>query len=197
MKLLDPGTVLFAATFFQSALANENMVLKRSRDTLSEWTGILDNSLEQRRLIGQCSFQETKSKYTVGGRQLKASNTHICNTVPNCKFPAAVNVTEGRSIIPSLERDFFPVIERGVGHAFAESKTYEFKTNFTQGRGTTGYMSFIPTLNCWKGVFYGCFESSDRDVFLLDTEKEYTVCTPALLSGGEIDGTLSFVYVQS
>ena len=143
-----------------------------------------------------CVFHPTSDKVTQGGQQVKASDTQTCNTQGGCSQAASVAVTEGQSISPSLSANLFSVISAAVGYTFMESKTYTVTTTYSQKQGTSGYMSYIPTLNCWDGTFSGCYNNAGDSVVLIPDDMSFHACTPATRSDGQLDGTFSFVYVN-
>jgi hypothetical protein len=145
---------------------------------------------------GDCVFHPAGGKVTEGYKQYKASDTNTCNTSGGCSETASVAVTEGYSTSPTLTGNFYGVISAAVGYTFTKSMTYTATNTFTQGQGTTGYMSYIPTYNCWHGTFENCAQTVNGNVQKLDPSQTYYACTPALRSNGEGDGTFSFVYVQ-
>lgn len=59
---------------------------------------------------------------------------------------------------------------------------------------TPRYVSFIPTNNCWDGTFSSCYDSDGNNIHKINPDQSFHACTPALLPGGQLDGTYSFVY---
>ena len=143
-----------------------------------------------------CTFHPTSGRITEGGRQVRASSTQTCNT-PVCSIPASLNVTAGRSVEPAIAANLFSSISTATGYAFTEATTYNVSTTYYQQGGTTGYISFIPTYNCWHGTFSDCFNHHGDDVYRIDPKMSFHACTPSLRSGGFLDGTFSFVYEQT
>lgn len=142
-----------------------------------------------------CKFIPTSDRITEGGRQVKATQTQICNSPGGCSQTITVTVTEGQSINPMLTGNFFMIISAAVGYTFTESKSFAVGTTYTQEQGTTGYLSFIPTLNCWDGKLERCAQKVGDDISQIDPNQIFHACTPALLPNGELDGTFSFVFV--
>lgn len=160
-------------------------------ETEPERPQTLSRSLHQKR---DCTFRPTSDRVTEGGRQVKASDTQICNSPNGCSLMISVAVTEGYSINPTLTANLFSTISAAVGYTFTESKTSTVATTYTQTAGTNGYVSYIPTMNCWDGTFSGCVDRNGDDIVAIDPSTVFHACTPALRSDGSIDGTFSFVF---
>nr|POF07233.1 hypothetical protein CFP56_78449 [Quercus suber] len=113
-----------------------------------------------------------------------------------CSLTASATITEGQTINPMLGATVFQVVSAGVGYSFTESMSYGVSTKYMQVQGTTGYMSYIPTLNCWDGKFSDCVARKGNDLSKIDPSQVYHACTPALRVDGRAEGTFSFVYTN-
>lgn len=164
---------------------------------------IVESEIEERDIERRsCSFHKTSDRTSDGGRQVRASPTQVCNASGGCSIAASATVTEGRSVSAgfSLSDSTWKTIGATVGYTFMESESFTSTTTYTQESGTTGYVTYIPTLYCWEGTFHGCQAHNGDHVFKIDSGTVYTVCNPATRSSGsglQLDGTFSFVYVQS
>lgn len=163
------------------------------REEISKPVEVTSPKLD-RRADGDCIFHPTSDLVTEGGQQVKASDTNVCNTQGGCAIAASVAITTGETISPMLTGTFFGAIAAAVGYSFTTSTTYMVTNTYTQTQGTTGYLSYIPTNNCWDGTFENCYAMDGDNIFKIDEGMTYHACTPALRSGGQLDGTFSFVY---
>lgn len=166
MKVPSTGAFIFAAALVCLAWADEHSSRK-------------------------CVFTPTSDKFTKGGRQEKVSSTVVCNTESACFPGGPLKILIGQTIDPALNTDLFDVISAGVGESFKKSDTYSHESMYLQQVGTTGYLTFIPTQNCWNGTISGCDDGGGK----IDEDQVFTACTPNVLSEGGLDGSYVFVYV--
>lgn len=171
---------------------------KRSDHTYTKREPVEEPKVHRR----DCTFNPTTDRTSVGGRQVRASGTQVCNTQGGCALTTVATVTEGRSLSAtfSLTQGTWNAVGSSLGYTFSESKSYSVSTDYTQSQGTTGYLSYTPTLYCWSGTFSDCYATTGAGAFRIDSNQVFDdVCTPAMRAseaGDMIDGTFSFVYVN-
>lgn len=186
------------------------MVWKRSdyaytkREEISQKESVVKrNVVEEPKTVRRdgCTFTPQSDKVTVAGPQTQVSSTQVCNTAGGCSISVATTLTEGRTITPTINirENVWGAISASVSESFMTSESYAVTTLYDQKEGTTGYVSFIPTMDCYKGTFSDCYAKNGDDIFLIDSSTVYDACRPESLAeagGEEAIGTFSFVYVN-
>lgn len=166
------------------------------REDINKPSEIFKSPLHRR----DCAFHPTSDRITEGGRQARATPSQECNTPGGCSISVATAVSVGRTISGGLNigEGVWNAISATLGYSFTVTRSYTVTAMFMQTEGTSGYVSFIPTNNCWDGTFSDCKQTIGDEIVPIDEAQSFHVCTPAKVGGDEdmISGTYTFVYEQ-
>lgn len=159
-----------------------NEVAKAQTEAVIAAAGVNETGLEKR-----CddSF-DLSSQYTKGGVQSRVSPTQNCNVPGGCAIEISSSVETGYEVSFSVGVNI-GVFESSLSVSFHKSTTHSLSFTFNQEQGTTGYVSFIPTFDCYSGNYHSCDEGDSQG----------DICNPRLIGSGsdaQQDGTYSFVY---
>ncbi|KAM0718468.1 hypothetical protein Q7P37_005538 [Cladosporium fusiforme] len=187
----------------QGATASTQLVYKSENDNSTSGTKDLGNGASLRwakrnssppaqlsKKKRDCDSYSEERKYTERGEQQRVSPTQSCTSNNGCDLEVSSEVTTGRSWSVGFSVTILEVISASTEMEFTESESYSLSTTFSQTSGSSGYVTFSPTLECTSGSVNDCDDDEDDSVF---------ACTPRLLTvdGNSVpDGEFVFVYAQ-